>query len=289
MRPFLLGLIGLLALTINAHAKPPQNEEERSAALKTLTWRNGQTLTLPNSHASLKAPDNIQQLLGADAISLWEVLNGLDAPAGTEAALYDEKAETLVFYQKVSDGYVRLDDWGDIDADSMLKDVSANTEAANARRKGAGISAIHVVGWLERPHLDRATNTVRWAFEANDERSGSLVNSIALVLGRDGFEKLTWIGPKSAVNDGLLNIAQSSFTFPAGGSYADYKSGDKVAEYGIAGLVAAVLGVKSAVKFGLLAALVVFAKKIGVFLLIPVVMAFAWVKRLWSRKSPPPA
>ena len=288
MRSFLLGLVGLLAFAINADAKPPQNEEERSAALKALTWREGQPLTLPISHASLKAPANIRQLLGSDAVSLWEVLNGLDAPAGTEAALYDEKAETLVFYQKVADGYVRLDDWDDVDADAMLKEVTANTETANARRKSAGISAIHVVGWLERPHLDRFTNTVRWAFEANDERDGSLVNSIALVLGRDGFEKLTWIGPKSAVNDGLLNVAQKSFVFPVGGNYADYKSGDKVAEYGIAGLVAAVLGVKAAVKFGLIAAAVLFAKKIGVFILVPVAMLFGWLKRMWSRRNQPP-
>ncbi len=289
MRSFLLGLVGLLALTIPADAKPPQTEEERSAALKSLTWRAGEALTLPSSRASLKAPDNIRQLLGPDAISLWEVLNALEAPAGTEAALYDEKNDTLVFYQKVADGYVRLDDWDEVDADAMLKEVSANTEAANARRKGAGISAIHVMGWLEKPHLDRATNTVRWAFEANDERDGSLVNSIALVLGRDGFEKLTWIGPKSAVNDGLLNVARNSFAFPAGGNYADFKSGDKVAEYGVAGLVAAVLGVKAAVKFGLLAAAVLFAKKLGVFLLIPVVMIFGWVRRMWSRKGQPPS
>ena len=89
----------------------------------------------------------------------------------------------------------------------MLKSVSESTEAANVKRKEAGISAIHVGKWLERPQLNRTTNTVRWAFEVTDEGSEPLVNSVALVLGRDGFEKLVWAGPKSALSDGLLNIA----------------------------------------------------------------------------------
>jgi uncharacterized membrane-anchored protein len=130
---------------------------------------------------------------------------------------------------------------------------------------------------------------VRWAFEATDEREGPIVNSIALVLGRDGFEKLTWIGPKSAVRDGLLKIAEASFNFPSGGRYTDHQSGDKVAEYGIAGLVAAVLGAKVAAKFGLLAALVIFAKKFGVILVVALGAFFAWLRRSLSRQRKPPS
>lgn len=288
MRSLLIACLSLLALAFAANAKVPQNEEERSAAVKSLTWRDGQTLTLPVSRGTLKAPDDIRQLLGADASSLWEILNAVEAPLGTEAALYDPQTQTLVFYQKIDDGYVRLDDWNDIDADAMLKSVSETTEAGNAARRNAGLSALHVVGWLQRPQLDRGTNTVRWAFEARDEREGPLVNSVALVLGRDGFEKLTWIGNKDDAGKALLNVALSSFSFPAGGLYADFQPGDKVAEYGIAGLVAAVLGVKTAAKLGLLALLVVFAKKFGVFVLVPVVAVIAWLRRRYARQKNPP-
>jgi uncharacterized membrane-anchored protein len=120
------------------------------------------------------------------------------------------------------------------------------------RRKAVGLPGLHVVGWRERPNLDRTTNTVRWSFEARDDESIELVNSIALVLARDGFEKLIWVGAKkdAGAND-LLKVAQASFAFPLGGRYGDFQSGDKVAEYGIAGLVATVLGAKVATKLGL--------------------------------------
>jgi len=288
MKSLLIACLSLLAFGMAANAKVPQNEAEREAAAKTLTWRNGQSLTLPLSHGTLKAPDAIGQLLGSDAASLWEILNATEAPFGTEAVLYDPKTETLVFYQKVADGYVRLDDWNDVDADAMLKSVSEATEAGNATRRNAGLPAIHVLGWLERPHLDRTTNTVQWAFEARDEQHGSLVNSVALLLGRDGFEKLTWIGKKDDIDKGLLKTAQASFAFPVGQLYTDFQPGDKVAEYGIAGLIAAVLGVKLVTKLGLVAAALVLLKKFGVVLLVPVVGAVAWIRRRLSRQQAPP-
>jgi uncharacterized membrane-anchored protein len=281
-RLIIAGLV-LFALVSAAAAKPPQNDEERNAALQSLKWRDGETLTLPVSSATLQAPAPVKQLAGADATTLWEALNGLDAPANTEAALYDPASQTIVFYQKLGDGYVKLDDWNDVDADAMLKSVTENTEADNARRKAAGIAALHVVGWLERPHLDRDNNTVRWSFEARDEESGPLVNSIALVLGRDGFEKLVWVGPKTGTDTPeLLKIAQAGFAFPAGRRYTDFQPGDKVAEYGIAGLVAAVLGAKVASKLGLLALVAIFAKKFWFLVFVPLAIGWRWLKRVFT-------
>lgn len=283
MRLSIVACLALLAVISVADARPPQTEDERTAALQTLKWRDGESLDLPISHAKLQAPEPIKQLLGGDATTLWEASNGVDAPPGTEAALYDPVSQALVFYQKLGDGYVKLDDWDEVDADAMLKSVTENTEADNARRKAAGLPAVHVTGWLERPHLDRANNTVHWAFEARDEQSGPLVNKIALVLARDGFEKLVWVGPKSDTgNNALLKVAQASFTFPFGGRYGDFKPGDKVADYGIAGLVAAVLGAKVAAKLGLFAVALVFAKKLWFLVFVPLAIGWRWLKRLFT-------
>ncbi|MBS0546810.1 MAG: DUF2167 domain-containing protein [Proteobacteria bacterium] len=288
MRCVAVAWLGLLAATSIAFAAPPKTEQERETAIRALKWHEGRAVTLPISHAHLQAPATVQQLVGDDSGRLWEVLNAIDAPRGSEATLYDPATDTIVFYQKLGDGYIRLDDWQDVDADALLKSVTDNTEANNVKRKEAGLSPVHVVGWLERPQLDRATNTVRWSFEASDEKQGRLVNKIALILGRDGFEKLTWVGTKETGAD-LLAIAQSSFSFADGGRYTDFQSGDKVAEYGIAGLVAAVLGAKVAAKLGLLAVLAVFAKKVGVFLLLPIAFFFKKIKAFFSRGKPPPA
>ncbi|CAN5345069.1 hypothetical protein BH10PSE6_BH10PSE6_00350 [soil metagenome] len=66
MKFVLAAALVALAFISTATARPPQTEEERTAALRTLTWRDG-ALALPISHGTLQAPDGISQLLGKDA------------------------------------------------------------------------------------------------------------------------------------------------------------------------------------------------------------------------------
>jgi uncharacterized membrane-anchored protein len=75
--------------------------------------------------------------------------------------------------------------------------------------------------------------------------------------------------------------------FKAGSKYADHQSGDKTAEYGLAGLVAGGAGLGAAVKLGLFAklgkillAVALAGKKL---IVIAVVGAGALLKRLFSR------
>ncbi len=207
--------------------------------------------------------------------------------------LFEPKSADIVFYQKLGDGYVRLDDWNDVDADAMLKSISENTETDNAKRKEVGISALHVVGWVEPPYLDRSTNTVQWAIEVKDDSGDSVLNRVAIVLGRNGYEKIIWIGREGVAGSELLKVARSSFSLPTGGHYEDHQEGDRVAEYGIAGLVATALGAKVAAKIGLIAIIAIFAKA-GVLILIAIGVLFGWIRRLFSRRgitppaSPPP-
>jgi uncharacterized membrane-anchored protein len=282
-------LVASIVAGSSASAKVPKTDAERKAALEALTWRDGELLQLPKSGGTLQAPQPIRQLLGADAVTLFEAANGTEAPADLEAALFDKQSKAILYYEKKGRGFVHLNDWDDVDADAMLRSLSEAAEADNRQRKEAGIAGIHVVGWLERPHLDRSTSTVRWAWELNDDDSGPVINAVALVLGRDGYEMLTSAVSKTALGDGLLNTGVRSFSFPAGGRHSDFKEGDKVAEYGVAGLVAAILGAKVAGKVGLFAALAVFLKQFGVFVVAGVGAALAWIWRARSRsKQPPP-
>jgi uncharacterized membrane-anchored protein len=42
----------------------------------------------------------------------------------------------------------------------MIDAIRESTEEANAERRRQGVSEMHVVGWLQRPTLDRNTATV---------------------------------------------------------------------------------------------------------------------------------
>lgn len=236
--------LALLALCSVALAKIPEDDGERLGATNTLQWKDGETLTLPVSGGTLSAPRTVRQLVGVDARRVWTMFTGSSAPLDVEAALFDPRTGEIVFFQKLSPGYVPLDDWGTLDLDAALKSVTENAEADNTMRRRSGLPGIHVVGWLEPPNLDRSTNTVRWALEAAGEHGKPVVTSVALIFGRDGLEKLTWGGRKTMSDRQLLRIAQSSFSFAVGGRYIDYQHGDRIAQYGVADIVAAVLGTK---------------------------------------------
>ena len=276
------------ATLIQSASAVPKTDAERAAAAKTLTWREGESLSLPKSRATLKTPAGIGQLDAKDAATIWEVINGVAAPLGIEAMIDDDKTKAAVYFLKQGDGYVRIDDWNDLDADEMLKSMSEGAEEGNQQRRESGIAPLHIVGWVERPSLDRAKNTVRWAIEVKDDSNQSNVNRVSLTLLRDGFEKLIWVGSKEDKDASLLKIAQDNFKIDDGSGYVDFKPGDKVAEYGIAGLVASVLGVKLAAKLGLLALAGVFLKKFAVLIVLPFMFLFGKAKSYFARKKARP-
>jgi len=113
---------------------------------------------------------------------------------------------------------------------------------------------LHVVGWLQKPTLNKKTSTVYWAFEVEAEGSENVVNSIAIKLGRESYEQFVWICPKSSygASPDYLNQMLLAHQFNPGYRYEDYSVGDRIAEYGIAGLVGASIGGKMIKATGLL-------------------------------------
>jgi uncharacterized membrane-anchored protein len=80
-----------------------------------------------------------------------------------------------------------------------------------------------------------------------------------------------------------------------GQTYADFHKGqDKMAEYGVAGLIAAGVGAAAAKKLGLLAILLVFLKKGAVVLVAAFGGVAAWFRKTFLGKKdvganrPPP-
>jgi uncharacterized membrane-anchored protein len=170
----------------------------------------------------------------------------------------------------------------------MLKGIKDNTEAANADKKAQGITPLHVLGWVKQPAYDSATKTVRWAINAKDEgQSEPIVNSVALVLGRHGYEEFTWVVDQSKYvsSGGMLDRVVAAQHFDQGARYQDYISGDKLAGYGIAALVGTAAGA-TLVKTGALVGLLLLLKKF--WLLLAAGVAWAWRSLTGKRKSVPP-
>jgi uncharacterized membrane-anchored protein len=141
-----------------------------------------------------------------------------------------------------------------------------------------------VTGWIEEPALDRTTYTVFWSIEGSTSR-GPIVNSIALRLGRNGYERLNWIVDKAdyAPVGGQLDVMLQAQRFDPGYRYSDHQPGDRVALYGIAGLVAALAGAK-AVKVAAGLGLAALLKKFGAIAVAAVAAALYRLKNLFPRK-----
>jgi uncharacterized membrane-anchored protein len=171
-------------------------------------------------------------------------------------------------------GYVTDKDAQTADYDALLKQLQSGEEEINAKRKEEGYPAQHLVGWAQPPSYDAASHSVVWAQNiAFDGQADNSLNYDVRMLGRKGVLSLNMITAMSKLAETRADAEKlaRSADFTPGARYADFKEGDDTAGYGIAGLVAAGLGVVAVKKLGLLAVLLVFLKK-G---LVLIVAAFA--------------
>jgi len=239
----------------------PKSDEEIQAAYDALDWRmEPGAYKLPASHAVIRLRSGHALLLGADARRYSWLSSGSEFP-DTEALLtYDSGAKAEVYYEWRDEGYVSDSDWGEVDPDALLAQYREGTEAANDERVANGFEPMQVVGWIEPPHYDKSTRTVTYAIELQD-KNDSWANAFALRLGRAGYTEFTWVGSiglfkGAGGRPALLDQALAGHSFEEGYRYSDYTDGDKVAGYGIAGLISAALGAKFGK--GLIAALIAF-------------------------------
>jgi uncharacterized membrane-anchored protein len=265
----------------------PLTDEQIAQEFDALGWLGAGVHQLAQSNSTLTLPDGYQLVLGAGARRVEELVGDVPA-AETEARVISEDFSEDVVFQFFDVGYVTLDDWEDVDAESLLEATREGTEEGNEHRREAGISAIHVVGWLKEPTLERATNTVYWAIQVDDEdpQIADFVNSVALRLGRNGYEKLIWITDLTTYSPtgGTLDTMLAAHSFNSGSRYQDYVSGDRTAGYGIAALVGALAGGKL-IQAGFFAAALIFLKKFGIFIFIGIGALLTQVKRLFRRSS----
>jgi uncharacterized membrane-anchored protein len=112
----------------------------------------------------------------------------------------------------------------------------------NPDRVKAGYPAIELKGWAEPPHYDPDAKTLYWAerFRFGDDTQDTFNYKIR-VLGRQGvldinvIDSIENLDKARKLTPTILKMA----SFKQGSTYGDFSSAtDRVAEYGIAGLIA---------------------------------------------------
>jgi uncharacterized membrane-anchored protein len=206
-------------------------------------------LDLPAGFAFIPAAE-AGRLLRSSGNSVGKGLQGLVFPEGKPGQHWWAE---LTFQPA---GYIKDDDARDWNVPALLQGLTDGTNADNARRATLGLPELVVEGWVEPPRYDAMTHRLVWSLAVRDKNASDTdprdVNYNTYALGRDGFFSLDLITDLDAI-EAEKPIAQrllGSLIFNDGKGYADFDSTtDRVAEFGLAALIAGV----AAKKLGLLA------------------------------------
>ena len=265
------------------------------AALKSQLHPQSGTVTIPAAKARLNLGDQyyflpadearrvLTEAWGNPPESVGGVL-GMVFPAGK--SFNDKTWGAVLAYE--STGHVKDEDAATEDYDSVLSDLRSAEEEDNKARTQQGYPVTHTIGWAQAPTYDAQSKTLIWArnikFEGQDENT---LNYDVRTLSRDGVLSLNMV-------DTMANLASvrtaaaglgSTVVFDAGARYADFNpSTDKLADYGLAGLVAGGVGLAVAKKAGFLAIALLFLKKFFVLILAGIAGIGAWFRKRFGQR-----
>jgi uncharacterized membrane-anchored protein len=289
-------LLCALAMACLAAIMPAQADDQggqqmsKEQFLASLKFQTGK-IDLPGGIATLDMPPSFRYLGPDDAekllVDAWsnppgEKTLGMIFPADV-SPLSDEGWGVVITYQE--DGHVKDDDAKTINYDDLLKKMKESTADENDDRVKQGYPSLLLTGWAEAPSYDAAAHKLYWALDlhAGDAKEDTL-NYNVRVLGRKGVLVLNAVAGMNqlpTIKTEMQNVI--GFTdFTPGNRYADFNSStDKVAEYGIAALVAGAVAAKLGL-FAKLIALLIAAKKLVV---VAVVAVVAGIRKLFGLKK----
>jgi uncharacterized membrane-anchored protein len=274
-----LGWLGL-SITGFSQEQPKDQAVALQKLVDSLQWKEG-SIPIEGGLANLVLQGGYRYLDPSDTnkilSDLWgnppgQKTWGMFFPANTDVR--SDSAWGVVVEGFEADGYVKDEDADKMDAAKLLKDMQDAQEEANEERVKAGYRALELVGWAMPPHYDKEAKKLYWATDIKAKGgSGHSVNYYVRILGRKGYLVLNAIGGLEQLPEMQSATPQilSMVEFTDGNRYTDFNpKTDKVATYGLVGLIAGAAGLKIAAKVGLLA---LFAKKFGFIALA--------LKKLW--------
>jgi uncharacterized membrane-anchored protein len=264
-----------------AAAQPPAEEQFHwQMGPKSLELGHEVQLQLPATDAFLGMPDADRFLKQHGSFDNQGTLGIVVSQ--------DEKQGWAVIIEFAESGYIKDND--KIDAGEILKSLKEGTEQQNKERAAHGFPALTVGDWTESPHYDSATHRLVWAIPATSTR-GTTINYNTRVLGRRGFVALNLLSSPETIAVEKANAATllAATTFKNGARYEDFNAKtDKVAEYGIMGLILGGAGIAAVAKTGLLAGLLKVLIAGGKFIAAGLIALFAGLKRVFTGKPAAP-
>jgi len=264
-----------------APAEGAAGEEHPFAKLiDSLKWTTSGEADIAH-HATLKVPEGYRFTGQPGASKLMEFYGNLTN--GSELGYLSPEDFSWFAVFKFSDvGYVKDDEKDKLDADKILNDMREGQKLANEELSSRGMSTLTVEGWQTPPFYNPDTKNLEWAIRLRDSDGGQVVNYRTKILGRRGVMDIVLVCDESQLGTVVPEYQKilTGFSYKKEESYASFKDGDKVAEYGLTGLIVGGT-LLAAAKTGLLSKLGQFLKPI----IIGVVAIFAGIAKLFGFKK----
>ena len=256
-------------------AEEPSNEFQK--LMGSIDWKTEGSGPL-GSIANVNVPTGYRYTGSAGTIKLMEAFGNLTS--GSELGYISPlDMKWFAVFEFDASGYVKDDEKDKLDADAILEQLKQGQEAANKELSKRGMSTLSVLGWQTPPFYNPLTHNLEWAIRLRGGDGGNVVNYKTKLLGRRGVMDVVLVCDEEEMPTVIPEYQKllTGFAFKKEESYAAFTKGDKVAEYGLTGLIVGG-GLLVAAKSGLLAKL----WKPVVFGLVAV---GAFLKRIFVGKS----
>ncbi len=284
-------VMALFVVPAAAQKQPPSQESRDAeinaafeAAVKAAT--TGPAPVPLIDQATLKLPAGYRYIPKAEGARLMRAMGNSTGAQFVGMVIPAADVAWFVTLDFVKAGYVKDDDAKDWKPDELLKTLRDGTEAGNADRAERGFPPIEVAGWVEPPVYSAETHRLVWAANVRrkGQTTGGSVNYNTYALGREGYFELNMIGSHEVVtrDKGRAQELLAALAYDPGKSYADFNpKTDRVAEYGLAALVAGV----AAKKLGMFALIAAFFAKFAKVILIGGAAVLAGVAKLFGGRK----
>jgi uncharacterized membrane-anchored protein len=282
IRSFVL-LTALLASGETATAQDQQDQNELPQG-----WTPGPVVGRLGHRATINVPEGYF-FLDASATKTFLEMNQ-NIPDGDELGVIfkaDESSNWFAVFSYSDTGYIKDDEKDAIDADALMASMRKGSERANRERAQRGWSALNLEGWHTEPYYDQATHNLTWSTRLVSDGAPVINHSVRL-LGRQGLMSAQLVADPESIMLSTIEFqhVMHGYSFNEGLRYAEFRSGDKVAEYGLTALIVGG-GAAAAVKGGLF-------QKAWKAIVLAFFALIGGLKRLFSRKreepylAPPP-
>jgi len=263
-----LAIASLLSFSGTALAQ----QDDVDAQFAALAWKLGPTQADLGGIARVVVPTGYRLLGGGDTGRFMELTQ--NPSHGDElGVLLSDDASWFVVFEFSPEGYVKDDE--QLDSDAILSGIKKGTDKANSIRRQRGWPILNILGWNQQPFYDPQTNNLTWSIRASSEGS-TVINHSTRLLGRRGVMNVDLVLSPEDVASAVpaFNSLMTKFTFNPGNRYAEFTRGDKVAQYGLTGLIVGGTGV-AVVKSGLL-------QKLGKLIVFGFIALAAAIKKIFG-------